>query len=213
MKVNIQEEWLKIIEDALIWLRELVASLRHFLQTAADVGNIGADKIKQGEALADKADSVLSSDKPDIGVIKSIGKSITDFINSATEGESIGMHFLSRVGKTSGASDLMPGLSDPAAGAVTMAGGALAALLLLGAYKTYKTNFTQAAKACANFKGEDRDKCMRKYKINAMEAQIMALKTSLDKCKKSKDPSSCNKKVNEKIIKIKKELMDLKREN
>ena len=84
--------------------------------------------------------------------------------------------------------------------ATLVAGAALAALAIFGAYKTYKRFFSKAAKACKG--SQDRNACLKQYKVKAVQAQISDLKAASGKCGASKDPGKCKASIGNKIQKL-----------
>jgi hypothetical protein len=84
-------------------------------------------------------------------------------------------------------------------GAVIAAAAAAAAVIAMG-YATYKRFFSKAAKACKG--SEDRKACLKKFKVNAIKAQIQTLKSGMGKCAKSNKPEKCKANVQNKINKL-----------
>ena len=78
----------------------------------------------------------------------------------------------------------------------TVVGGP-AGLALYGAYKIFQRYMTQAGRACR--KAVDRRACRKQFKINAIKAQIAALKSGMSKCSKDKKPEKCKAKIQKKI--------------
>jgi hypothetical protein len=64
------------------------------------------------------------------------------------------------------------------------------------AAKVYKRYMSKAGRACAGVSGEDRNKCISKFKT---KAKIEALKAAASKCPQSKNPEKCKEKMNKKI--------------
>lgn len=91
---------------------------------------------------------------------------------------------------------------DQAKAGAIIAGAALAALAIFGAYKTYKRFFSKAAKACAGNKGPERKACIKKFKVQAVQAQISDLKAAVSKCEVTKDPGKCKATIGSKIQKL-----------
>jgi hypothetical protein len=94
------------------------------------------------------------------------------------------------------------------------AGAAIAGLVLaLGiikvSYSIYKNFINRWGRQCRGYKGVDRDSCIKKVKIKAMEIRMNALNRARDKCKIAKDPQKCVSKINSQLEKLnsKKEIM------
>jgi hypothetical protein len=87
-------------------------------------------------------------------------------------------------------------------GAKYVAGAALAALAIFGAYKTYKRFFSKSAKACSGNKGVERKACIKKFKVDAIKAQISDLNAASAKCAATKDPGKCKATIGAKIQKL-----------
>ena len=82
---------------------------------------------------------------------------------------------------------------DEAIGLVT---ASIAASLALTAYNFYKDNVAKAARYCADFKSQEKTKCLLGYKIKATKQMIGSLKSGMSKCK---DDDSCKRSVMKKI--------------
>jgi hypothetical protein len=65
----------------------------------------------------------------------------------------------------------------------------------------YKTYLSKAGKACAGISGEDRQKCISKYKA---KAKLETLKALLAKCGQAKNPEKCKAKLSKKIANMEK---------
>ena len=81
----------------------------------------------------------------------------------------------------------------------TVVGGP-AGLALYGAYKVFQRYITQAGRACR--KAVDRRACRKQFKINAIKAQINALKSGMSKCSKDKNPEKCKTRIQKKISQL-----------
>ena len=85
-----------------------------------------------------------------------------------------------------------------------IAATALAALIILVSYKVYKLYLSKAARACSNQGTKElKKKCIKKYKIEALKAQIKDLTSAKTGCKETKNPQKCAAKVDQKINSIK----------
>ena len=83
---------------------------------------------------------------------------------------------------------------------------AVTSLLVYGSYKVYKRFFSAAAKACAGKSGSEKTACMKKYKIDAIRAQISDLNRSKGACNKTNNPEACKHKIDGKIAHLKNKL-------
>jgi hypothetical protein len=106
---------------------------------------------------------------------------------------------LKKVGDVSGASAIGAKIGVGSVGAGLGALGA-AALLAYGAYKTYQRFFSKAAKACSS--SPDKTACMKKFKVDAIKAQIADLSKGAAACGKTKDPGACKTAIAKKIKKL-----------
>jgi len=87
-----------------------------------------------------------------------------------------------------------------------LAAAAAVALVVAGAYAIYKRYFSKAAKACKGKSGSERSVCIKKFKIDAIKAQISALNSGMGKCAKTKNPSKCKAAIQNKVAKLKAKL-------
>jgi hypothetical protein len=83
--------------------------------------------------------------------------------------------------------------------AASIAAATVAAAAVAGAYKIYKNYFSKAARACKGKEGDAKQACMKKFKADAVKAEISALKSGMSKCAKSKDPAKCKAAIQKKI--------------
>lgn len=92
---------------------------------------------------------------------------------------------------------------------VAIAGLVLALGIIKVSYSIYKNFINRWGRKCRGYKGVDRDLCIKRVKIKAMEIRIQALNKSKDKCKISKDAQKCIAKINSQIEKLnsKREIM------
>ena len=63
----------------------------------------------------------------------------------------------------------------------------------------YNKIFSKADKACSGIPPADKNMCLRKYKLQAYTNQLRILRSSMGQCAKTKDPTSCKDKLNEKV--------------
>jgi hypothetical protein len=72
----------------------------------------------------------------------------------------------------------------------------------------YRRYLSAAGKSCRGTSGENKDNCLNKYRIKALEASNNYLKTQIKTCSKSKNPTVCKNKIDDRIqhngIKIRK---------
>lgn len=87
-----------------------------------------------------------------------------------------------------------------------LAAAAAVALVVAGGYAIYKRYFSKAAKACKGKSGSERSVCIKKFKIDAIKAQISALNSGMGKCAKTKNPSKCKAAIQNKVAKLKAKL-------
>jgi len=71
-------------------------------------------------------------------------------------------------------------------------------LIKLGKFAFNKI-FSKAQKACAGMPQADKNMCLRKFKLQAFTNQLRTLRSSMSKCKDTKDPNDCKDKLNTKI--------------
>ncbi len=84
---------------------------------------------------------------------------------------------------------------------VPVAAAVVAALVIMLARKAYKAYFTKAARACKGTKGQEKNDCIKKFKIDAIKAQIGVLGQAKSACKAAKSPDKCTAKIDQKIQK------------
>jgi len=87
----------------------------------------------------------------------------------------------------------LPELNKP------LAAVALAALVLTAGYAVYRKYFSRVSQACNHKTGSEKDACIKKFKKDAIEAQITTLTKGRVSCKKSKNPGKCVEEINKKI--------------
>lgn len=71
-------------------------------------------------------------------------------------------------------------------------------LIKLGKF-AYNKIFSKAQKACTGMPEADKNMCLRKFKLQAFTNQLRTLRSSISKCKDTKDPNECKDKLNVKI--------------
>lgn len=85
-----------------------------------------------------------------------------------------------------------------------------AASIILSATRLYKDHFTKAARRCSNLARQDQALCLLRSKQTAKNTEMRALKSSINKCKKAKNPDKCKSKIVDKMRTINGELKFLK---
>lgn len=80
-----------------------------------------------------------------------------------------------------------------------IAAGVAVSLAVLAAYKIYKNKLSPAGKACKQYTGPEKAYCMRKFKLEALKAQVDALKTASSACSNTADAEKCRIILNNKI--------------
>jgi hypothetical protein len=83
------------------------------------------------------------------------------------------------------------------------------ASLISLARRTYKEFYGRANRACGNLKGSEGRLCRKQYKVEAIKAEIQALRYARSKCKRTKDPKVCVQKLNKRINSILKDYPDI----
>jgi len=85
----------------------------------------------------------------------------------------------------------------------------IAASLALTAYNFYKDNIAKASKYCADFKSQEKTKCLLGYKIKASQRLMNDLKSGMSRCEDYKCKEKLLKKyknVEFRLNKMKKQL-------
>ena len=91
-----------------------------------------------------------------------------------------------------------------------IAAAAVIALALVSiSHSIYKNYINKWGRKCRGYKGVDRDNCIRRVKVKAVEVRMKALNDAKDKCKLSKDTQQCITKINSQLEKLnrRKEIM------
>jgi hypothetical protein len=87
-------------------------------------------------------------------------------------------------------------------GAEAAAPVAIAAAVAVIGYKAYQRFLSSAAKSCGGLSGDAKSMCMKKYKKKALQRRIQVMKSNISKCSKSKNPSLCKSKIEDKIKRL-----------
>jgi len=97
--------------------------------------------------------------------------------------------------------------------------GAMSAVYLAtrAALNIYRSVFSKASHFCKNYHGSQKEKCILKFRLNALEKARQQLSRAYKACIKEEDRQKCRNKIHGKIIKydqrieaVKKELRSLK---
>lgn len=81
---------------------------------------------------------------------------------------------------------------------VAVAAAGIGAITFVG-YQIYKLYLAPSAKACKGKKGNQKQICVLKFKINAADKAIEALKQGIEGCKERFDPQKCKYSIQQKI--------------
>jgi G:T/U-mismatch repair DNA glycosylase len=78
----------------------------------------------------------------------------------------------------------------------------------LGRYlrRLHEKHLSKAARECRGRKGTDLDACIKKYKIQSLQAQIRQVQSSARLCSKTTDPQKCNQEIQKKLAKLRAKL-------
>jgi len=93
-------------------------------------------------------------------------------------------------------------LSALKGGAEAMAPVVIAAGVAAIGYKAYQRFLSAAAKSCAGLSGDAKTICMKKYKVKALQKRVQVMRSNISKCSKSKNPSLCKSKIEDKIRRL-----------
>lgn len=84
------------------------------------------------------------------------------------------------------------------------AAAATAALVIFIGRKVYKQHFSKVARMCK--KADDKQSCIRKIKVEALNKQLQAIKSNMGLCDKAKKPEKCKAKIEQQMNKKKSEI-------
>ena len=79
---------------------------------------------------------------------------------------------------------------------------ALVAATIYAGYKTFQRYFSQAARACAGKKGDERAMCVKGFKAKAIQAQMATIRQGMSSCANSKNPEKCKQTINSKLVSL-----------
>lgn len=95
-------------------------------------------------------------------------------------------------------------------GLITVGSIALAAVVFYIAHRSYKKKLAEKT-GCAKKVGKEREKCIRKVRIDALDIEIANLQKGVAACDESNNPKKCRLTINKKIEKLKKKKWKLSR--
>ena len=175
--------------------------VREFLIEQGPVSRYGLSSAKP------VVESYLKEDYKDD--IKTLSDKLKNFDYFGTDGEPPGYNSpLARdVRKYFDQETLRDRLYEPK----TYAVAAVIAVITYGAYQLYKNFLSTAARSCSHLSGEDKIKCMNKYKERAIQAQIDNLSRGIKTCSKSKNPAQCKEAINYRIKELKIKITKIKK--
>lgn len=87
---------------------------------------------------------------------------------------------------------------------ILIAAALVAALVAKMAYNAARLIWSKGHRECLKYKGNDKQKCLAKYKQMATKKMVEVLTANKSKCNKTKDPKACIAKIDAKIAKAKK---------
>lgn len=145
------------------------------------------------ESLISEASINISTDF-DFGKAKGYGKKAKDFGTKAAKDIKGKVQPYSGMAKKAG---------------VAAAAVAVAAAIITASSLAYKKYFSKASRACKGKSGEEKNKCMKMQRGNALKAQMATLKSGISKCSQSKNPTKCRQKVIKRMDEIKYKLAKL----
>lgn len=113
--------------------------------------------------------------------------------------------YLQQLQEAPAAAAAAPGVLSRAAGVASKYGMLIYTVpMILGlASKAMKALFDKADKTCKGLAAEDYAKCVKKYKLQGIQAAISKLNAGKSKCQKTKNPQQCMQKVAQKIEQLK----------
>jgi hypothetical protein len=93
-----------------------------------------------------------------------------------------------------------------------MVGSVMAAsLIVYASIIIYHKYFSNAAVTCKNLKGNEKDHCVKKIKMNALKNQINTLKQGSSACYSKENQDKCQRVIKMKILKLQLRLQKLER--
>lgn len=84
--------------------------------------------------------------------------------------------------------------------------------VLMMAYRFYKEYMTKASRECGSLQGRDKNLCMLKFELDALEAKKSELERGLKDCEKTRDPKKCESKINKELRKTENKLKKIKKQ-
>jgi len=70
------------------------------------------------------------------------------------------------------------------------------------AFRVYKDYFSKAARRCKDLPAREKGVCMVKAKLDAKSEELGEIKRKSSECSKTKNPTKCRGKLNEKVKKL-----------
>ena len=93
---------------------------------------------------------------------------------------------------------------DPGTFYVGMVATVFAAVAAKIAFNVARNILNKAHKACKQYTGSEKQRCLTKFRVEAAKKQIESLNISKGKCKTTKNPEKCVALINKKILKLQK---------
>lgn len=87
-----------------------------------------------------------------------------------------------------------------------VSGIALASIITYMSYKIYKENNKKYIRYCSKLDGEEKELCIKQYRMKSLSKRLAFLTHSLSKCNFSKDPVKCKDKLDEEMLRIREKL-------
>ena len=84
-----------------------------------------------------------------------------------------------------------------------------ASLIIYASIVVYEKYFSEAGKTCGRLEGSEREQCIKKLKINAIQNQINSLKQGRSACANKDNQSKCDQVIKTKIVKLQIKLQKL----
>lgn len=88
---------------------------------------------------------------------------------------------------------------------LALAGVAISAVAAKIAFNIGRNILNKAHKACRKYTGNEKQRCLAKFRKEAAIKQIQVLQSHKNKCNKDKNPDKCKAAIDKKILKLKKQ--------
>ena len=142
--------------------------------------------------------------------VRDLGRSVSSGVKAAGEiAGNAGKAILQGAKKVGTSAAAVGKFAVSKIGTANLGYAALAAALMYGGYKLYKSKFSQSVRACSKYTGEEKIKCKKKIQADAIRSQIYDLKVSMIACNKTASPNNYKLIITNKITKLQKKLTDL----